>query len=291
MSRPRPICASGGTVQRTGAELPDRYRETRESIPADCGPANTGESGRARYRRQQSLPTAATAQRLSELREYPKAWRQVIDRYQSFASYQAGWDTGWELDFWGRFRRGIESADATYFASITSHQDVQVLLGAQVADLYFAYRTTLLRIGIARNKCGHPETQLRNHREDIRRRSRTRSWTAAGQDTISVHAGDDTGSRSDAGQHSQRACRAAGPTPGDVPELASVEGPLPAMEPLDIQGHSRPVCCCAGRISARPPGRSPRSRRRSASQKPTTIPAITLLGSIGWSCEFAGCQP
>ncbi len=69
---------------------------------------------------------------------------------QDFGSYQAGFNLGWELDFWGRFRRGIESADAAFFASIANQQDVQVLLSAQVADLYFAYRTTDLRIAIAR---------------------------------------------------------------------------------------------------------------------------------------------
>lgn len=69
---------------------------------------------------------------------------------QELTNYQAGFGIGWELDFWGRFRRGIESADAAFFASIANQQAVQVLLSAQVADLYFAYRTTSLRIVIAR---------------------------------------------------------------------------------------------------------------------------------------------
>ncbi len=68
---------------------------------------------------------------------------------QSFTSYQAGFNLGWELDFWGRFQRGIESADAAFFASITNQQDAQVLLVAQVANAYFSYRTTQARIIIA----------------------------------------------------------------------------------------------------------------------------------------------
>jgi len=68
---------------------------------------------------------------------------------QSFTNYQAGLNVGWELDFWGRFQRGIESADAAFFASITNQQDAQVLLAAQVANAYFAYRTTQERIKIA----------------------------------------------------------------------------------------------------------------------------------------------
>ena len=39
------------------------------------------------------------------------------DDDQSLVNYQAGFNLGWELDFWGRFRRGIESADAAYLLS------------------------------------------------------------------------------------------------------------------------------------------------------------------------------
>jgi outer membrane protein TolC len=60
---------------------------------------------------------------------------QAENRDQRLARYQATFDFGWALDFWGRFRRGIESADAAFFASIASQQDVQVLLSAQVADV------------------------------------------------------------------------------------------------------------------------------------------------------------
>ena len=48
----------------------------------------------------------------------------------------AGWSVSWEIDFWGKFKRGIESADAGYFASIAQYDDVQVLMAAQVAGLY-----------------------------------------------------------------------------------------------------------------------------------------------------------
>lgn len=68
---------------------------------------------------------------------------------QDLLSYSAGFNLGWELDFWGRFRRGIESADAAFFASIANQRATQVLLNAQLADLYFTYRTTELRIAIA----------------------------------------------------------------------------------------------------------------------------------------------
>jgi len=72
-------------------------------------------------------------------------------RPSSFWQYSAGFDIGWELDFWGRFSRAIESADASYFAAQAHREDVLVLLHAQVAESYFALRTTEARLRIARD--------------------------------------------------------------------------------------------------------------------------------------------
>jgi NodT family efflux transporter outer membrane factor (OMF) lipoprotein len=66
-----------------------------------------------------------------------------------FTAYSIGLGIGWELDFWGKFRRGIEAADAGYFASIAQYDDVQVLVASQVASLYCTIRTTELRLRIA----------------------------------------------------------------------------------------------------------------------------------------------
>lgn len=68
----------------------------------------------------------------------------------NFWQYSAGFDVGWELDFWGRFSRAIESSDASYFAAQANYEDVLVLLRAQVADTYFALRTTEARLRVAR---------------------------------------------------------------------------------------------------------------------------------------------
>ena len=38
----------------------------------------------------------------------------------SYGQYNLGASASWEIDFWGRFRRGMESADANLLASIAS---------------------------------------------------------------------------------------------------------------------------------------------------------------------------
>ena len=56
----------------------------------------------------------------------------------------------WELDFWGKFRRGIKSADANFLASIATYDDVLVTLLGDVARIYVAIRTVEKQIAIAR---------------------------------------------------------------------------------------------------------------------------------------------
>lgn len=75
-------------------------------------------------------------------------------RPSSFWQYSAGFDIGWELDFWGRFSRAIESADALYFEAQANRDDVLVLLHAQVAESYYALRTAEARLRIARDNAG-----------------------------------------------------------------------------------------------------------------------------------------
>lgn len=60
-----------------------------------------------------------------------------------------GAQVGWELDFWGKFRRGVESASAAYLASIASYDDVLVTLLGDVATTYIGIRTLQTQIAIA----------------------------------------------------------------------------------------------------------------------------------------------
>jgi NodT family efflux transporter outer membrane factor (OMF) lipoprotein len=60
-----------------------------------------------------------------------------------------GGQVAWELDLWGKFRHGVESADAAYLASIASYDDVLVSLIGDLASDYIAYRTSQAQIAIA----------------------------------------------------------------------------------------------------------------------------------------------
>ena len=55
----------------------------------------------------------------------------------------------WELDFWGKFRRAIQSADASLQATIADYDNVLVSLTADVASNYILMRTLEKRLAIA----------------------------------------------------------------------------------------------------------------------------------------------
>ena len=47
----------------------------------------------------------------------------------------------WEIDVWGKLRRGIESANDAFLASVADYDDVLVTLTGDVASYYVSLRT------------------------------------------------------------------------------------------------------------------------------------------------------
>ena len=73
---------------------------------------------------------------------------------KNFSQWDTGFNLSWELDFWGRFRRSLESADAALDATIEGYDNVLVLLVSDVAATYVQIRTL--------------QEQLRLLRENVR---------------------------------------------------------------------------------------------------------------------------
>ena len=72
----------------------------------------------------------------------------AADRHYNAASI--GFDAAWEMDFWGKFRRAVESADAGLLSDIASYDDVLVTLTAEVARTYINICTFEERIHLAK---------------------------------------------------------------------------------------------------------------------------------------------
>ncbi len=67
-----------------------------------------------------------------------------------FKSANLGLDVGWEMDVWGKYARGIESSEATLYASIASYHDVLVTISAEIARNYINYRTAQERMFLSK---------------------------------------------------------------------------------------------------------------------------------------------
>lgn len=67
-----------------------------------------------------------------------------------YTQSQIGFQASWEIDFWGKFRRAIESADANLLAYIANFDNTIVTLTADVATAYVQIRTLEERLRIAR---------------------------------------------------------------------------------------------------------------------------------------------
>jgi NodT family efflux transporter outer membrane factor (OMF) lipoprotein len=82
-----------------------------------------------------------------------------VDIY--FGEYRVGFDANWEIDFWGKYRRGVKAAQASYVATIADYQEALVSLAAEVARIYIAIRTFQVLIALARENVAVQEDGLR----------------------------------------------------------------------------------------------------------------------------------
>jgi NodT family efflux transporter outer membrane factor (OMF) lipoprotein len=84
--------------------------------------------------------TQALAGDISALRASENAANTAAGDLE-FTQFNVGVGASWEIDFWGKFKRGIEAADAAYLASVAGYDQVMIIVTAQVCATYLAIRT------------------------------------------------------------------------------------------------------------------------------------------------------
>ncbi|WP_373973824.1 efflux transporter outer membrane subunit [Chitinibacter sp. SCUT-21] len=204
--------------------------------------------------------------------------------------YSAGLNIGWELDFWGRFRRSIEAADAAYLASIAKYDDVYLLLAAQTASLYAGIRTLESRLQFA-----HSNMAIQQRSLEI-----TQRLYASGNDSeLDVQQAKTqylaTASTIPALEASLRQTQNAlaallGRPPGPILEMASATGQIPAADLMLIADLP------ADLLRRRPDVRAAEMQLKAQSAligvaEADFYPSITLLGSLGVSATSIAASP
>ena len=78
-----------------------------------------------------------------------------------FNDYSLGFNLTWEVDFWGRYRRQVESASAELDASVADYDGALVSLLSQVAQNYILIRTFQARLDVTRANIKSQQESLR----------------------------------------------------------------------------------------------------------------------------------
>jgi NodT family efflux transporter outer membrane factor (OMF) lipoprotein len=80
---------------------------------------------------------------------------------RNFLTYQVGFDAAWELDFWGKYRRGVQAEAANLLAIVADYYSSLVSLTAEVARTYAMVRTYEVLIAEAQDNVRLQEDGLR----------------------------------------------------------------------------------------------------------------------------------
>ena len=200
----------------------------------------------------------------------------------SAVSFSAGLRASWELDFWGKFQRGIEAADAGYWASIALYDDVQVLMASQVATLYITIRTVKVRLRIAAENAALQKRNLdiserlfaSGHDSELDVQQAKAQYLA----TLASIPALEIGVRQAQNALSVLLAR----PPGPLPEMATAKDTIPQAE-LEVI-----VDMPADLLRRRPDVRAAEMQLAAQSaligvSTADLYPSISLLGSIGLS--------
>ena len=152
-----------------------------------------------------------------------------------FSLWDAGFDAAWELDFWGKYRRTVDAADAEIDLAAFDYNDVLVTLLADVAANYVDARLYQQRISIAQ---ANVEKQTNTYEATMVRfraglvgelditQSKSNLYNTMA--TIpALQAGFETAKN--------RLCVLTGRAPYDLDPLLGGEGPIPLIDrPLSV---------------------------------------------------------
>lgn len=192
----------------------------------------------------------------------------------------------WEIEFWGKNRRAIESAEAEVDASQEDYRNVQVLLVSDVAANYVQLRGYQQRIEFARENVQIQQESLRLARERFQNGFTTeldvQQAKASLAETEAVLPQLDTGLR----QAGHRLCILLGSPPGDITTRVGT-GPIPTAPtelavgiPAELLRRRPDVC---------------KAERQIASQcaqigvaEADLYPSLQLLGFVGYTSNSSG---
>ncbi len=201
-----------------------------------------------------------------------------------FGNYRLGFDASWELDFWGKFGRTVESADANLAATIATYDDVLVTLIGEVAGAYVLLRTLEERLAVAESNVAIQQRSL----EISEARNRNQLTTELDPQIARAFLRDTQATtpqlRAAIRQVRNALCVLLGKTPGELDTELDAASGIP-VAPTEVA-----LGIPAELLRRRPDIR--RAELRAASQsarigiaKSEMYPAFSLIGNIGYAAQ------
>ena len=205
-----------------------------------------------------------------------------------FNNWAVGFDAAWELDFWGRFRRNVESADATLRGSIASYDDVLITLTAEVANAYTAIRTFEERLALARRNVEIQQRSLRI--TDVRFQNGATTELDVRQAESLLHNTEALIPQLEAGLRQSKNALSIllGIPPSDLQDILGSEPGLIPAPPTEVA-----VGVPAELLRRRPDIRSAELQAATQSAligvaQADLYPSISIVGSVGFEAEDFG---
>ncbi|MFC1579315.1 efflux transporter outer membrane subunit [Thermodesulfobacteriota bacterium] len=205
----------------------------------------------------------------------------------SFTEDRLGFDAAWELDFFGRFRRNVQSNIASVEASIADYDDLLVTLTAEVARVYVLIRTSENRLQIARDNVKIQGRSLQIAEARFKGGAVTELDVAQARSLLKDTEASVPRLQSSIRQSRNALATLLGKLPGEIDSMISAPGPIP-NPPAEVA-----VGLPAELLRRRPDIRA--AERQVAAQSPLIgrakadlYPQFSLLGSIGFRANTGG---
>jgi len=207
------------------------------------------------------------------------------DRY--YNSTSVGFDAAWEMDFWGKFRRSIESADSSLLANIANYDDVLISLTAEVARTYITIRTLEERIRLTKKNAAIQQGALKLVQYQFDAGTVTELDVLQAKTLLSTTNAVIPNLSRLLQKNRNGLAILLGMLPSDTLEILESSGPIPSV-PTDI-GVGLPADLLRRRPDIRQAEMQAAAQSAQVGVALTELyPSFTLFGSLGWSANDVG---
>jgi NodT family efflux transporter outer membrane factor (OMF) lipoprotein len=259
------------TLQATGIRILRARAQLGIAIGNQYPQTQQGTGDATAQKTSRNLPNAASGERFAYV-------------------YDVGFDVAWELDFWGKFRRSIQTGVANLQASIADYDDNLVFLTSEVARFYIALRTSEERLSVAYDNVKIQTESLRLAKAQFDAGAVTELDVFQSRALLRSTEATIPGLESDIRQAKNALAILLGKLPGEIDAMFARPGHIPKM-PADIA-----IGVPAELLRRRPDIRL--AERQLAAQsaqigvaKADLFPSFSLFGSIGYTTAGSTSPP